>query len=132
MKKAVIGGVAYWAFVFGLGFILGAVRTLWLAPLLGNQALAVLVELPFMLAASWFAATFLVRRLGLRARVHRALMGMLAFALLMTAEAFLGIVLMGDTPRMWLASLGSPAGLLGLAGQLLFAIMPLIVKNAAR
>jgi len=43
--------LAYFLPVFALGFVLGTVRTLWLAPMLGELA-AVAAELPVMLAAS--------------------------------------------------------------------------------
>jgi hypothetical protein len=52
-------GVVYFAVVFGTGFVLGTIRTLWIVPRLGVRA-AELLETPFMvvaivLTASWFA-----------------------------------------------------------------------------
>src|SRR5690606_39056760 len=47
--------LAYWAAIFALGFVLGTVRTLWLAPAVGELA-AVALELPVMLGASAWAA----------------------------------------------------------------------------
>lgn len=125
--KMVKAGLAYWAFIFGLGFILGAIRTLWLAPLLNSATLAVLIELPFMLIASWFAARTFVAHWSLEMLSERLAMGGIGFALLMASEAFLGIVLMGDSIGDWLAGLVAIPGIIGLAGQLLFAIFPAMV-----
>jgi hypothetical protein len=115
---------AYWAAIFALGFALGTARVLWLAPRLGETT-AVCVELPLMLAASLFAARRLTRRYAVRGGGPALAMGALAFALLMTAEAILAVGLFGQSLADWLAALAVMPGLLGLAGQLAFAVMPL-------
>lgn len=130
--KVVKAGLAYWAFIFGIGFILGAVRTLWLAPLLDNQTLAVVIELPFMLFASWFAARTFVAHWSLDSLRERLAMGGIGFALLIASEGFLGMVLMGDIMADWLAGLFAIPGIIGLAGQLLFAIFPAMVRRKDR
>ena len=56
---------AYWAAVFALGFVLGTIRVLWLAPLIGLLP-ATALELPFMLAASWLVAGLVIARFGWR------------------------------------------------------------------
>lgn len=118
MVPALRAGSLYFAAIFALGFVLGAVRTLALAPWIGETG-AVLAELPVILAASWFAAGRLARPLGPALRLRIA-MGGFAFALLMAAEAGLGAAL-GAAP---FAGLATPAGALGLAGQFLFAAFP--------
>ncbi|MFN3262617.1 MAG: hypothetical protein ACE37J_18880 [Pikeienuella sp.] len=118
MAAALRAGALYFAAIFALGFLLGVVRTLALAPRIGETG-AVLAELPVILAASWFAAGRLARPLG-RALRPRIAMGAFAFALLMAAEVGLGMAL-GAAP---FAGLATPAGALGLAGQLLFAAFP--------
>lgn len=114
--------LAYWASVFALGFVLGTARVLLLVPRLGEVG-ATLVELPVMLAASWFIAGKVVRRLAL-ARGAALAAGLAAFALLLAAELATGLLAFGLSPREWLAGLGRPAGALGLAGQAGFALMP--------
>jgi hypothetical protein len=42
----------------------------------------------------------------------------------MAAECALASVLTGQSPAQWLAGLRQPHALLGLAGQVLFALMP--------
>jgi hypothetical protein len=116
-------GLAYWAVVFALGFVLGTIRVLWLAPLVGLVP-ATLIELPVMLTASWLAAGWLVRRFAIMRGGEALVMGILAFGLLMAAECALAVGLMGQTPAQWLADLRQPHALIGLAGQMLFALMP--------
>ncbi len=45
----------YFVAVFGVGFILGTIRVLWVAPLVGDRT-AELIEAPLMLAAIYFSA----------------------------------------------------------------------------
>lgn len=123
--KPVLAGIAYWAMVFALGFVLGTLRVLWLAPALGLVT-ATLIELPVMLAASWWAARWLLRRFAIRTEGAALVMGALAFVLLMAAELVLGVTAFGQTPAQWLAGLAEPQGALGLTGQVVFALMPWI------
>ena len=116
-------GAAYWGIVFALGFVLGTVRVLWLAPLVGLIP-ATLMELPVMLAASWLTSGWLVRRFAITGGGEALAAGGLAFALLMAAECALGVAMMGLTPGQWLAEFRQPHAVLGLAGQVLFALMP--------
>jgi len=115
-------GLAYWAAIFALGFVLGALRVTVMVPLLGELA-AVLAELPVMLAASWLWARVLVRRhrLGPGAAL---VMGALAFLLLMGCEAALALGAFGQAPGQWLAGMGEAPGAIGLAGQVTFALLP--------
>jgi hypothetical protein len=115
--------IVYWAMVFALGFVLGTIRVTWLIPLVGLLA-ATIMELPIILAASWFAAGWLVRRFRITSVGEALIVGALALAILMAAECALAGVLLGQTPAQWLAGLRQPHALLGLAGQVVFALMP--------
>ena len=115
--------IVYWAMVFALGFLLGTVRVLWVIPRVGLVP-ATLLELPLILTASWFAAGWLVRRFALSSMREALTVGVLAFAILMVAECALASVLNGQSPADWLAGLGQPHALLGMAGQVVFALMP--------
>jgi len=121
--RVVRAAASYWAVVFALGFVLGTVRVLWVIPRIGMVP-ATLLELPVILAASWFAAGWLVRRFALKAGGEALAVGALAFAILMAAECALAGVLSGQSPAQWLAGLAEPHAVLGLAGQVLFALMP--------
>ncbi len=115
--------IAYWAVVFALGFVLGTIRVLWVIPLVGLIP-ATVIELPLILTGSWLAAGWLVRRFDLASRSEALAAGALAFAILMMAELALAAVLTGQTPALWLAGLREPHALLGLAGQVVFALIP--------
>lgn len=119
--KAALG---YFAVIFALGFVLGTIRTLVLLPRLGEFA-AVLLELPVMLAASWWASRRLAAAWQVPARPKpRLAMGCGALALLMGAEWLLAVLVLGLDTGQWLGRFATPAGALGLSGQIVFGMIP--------
>ena len=56
--------LAYFALVFGAGFILGSIRVPFLVPRFGERV-AELIEMPFMFVIIVFAARFIVKRFAL-------------------------------------------------------------------
>jgi hypothetical protein len=126
MPAALIAGVLYFAIVFAVGFALGTLRVTTLAPRLGELA-AVAVEVPAMLVASWLASAWLVRGFRVpRTSVARLAMGGIALAVLVAAEWALGLVLFGRTAGEQIAAWTTPPGLLGLAAQLAFGLVPFV------
>jgi hypothetical protein len=119
-------GMRYFVGVFAVGFLLGTIRTLWLAPAMGDLT-AVAVELPVMIGASWWWGRWLLARQPLDT-TGRAIMGGSAFVWLMLAEFGLSQAF-GRASGDYLASFFTAEGMLGLAGQLLFAALPLIRKS---
>ena len=88
---------------------------------------AVLLELPIMLAISWWACGQVVTRFHVPPRLaSRAAMGALAFGFLMLAEAILSVGLFGRSMSEYAGDLTTPHGLVGLGGQVAFALMPLV------
>lgn len=127
MRSAVFAAAwRYLAGIFALGFVLGTLRTLWLAPLVG-PVVAVTCELPLILAASWYWARRLLARHRLAGRGQALAMGAIAFALLMVGELVLGMALGGQSGAQWFAALAEPAGTLGLSGQIGFALIPALI-----
>ena len=59
--QVVKAGAVYFAIVFGVGFILGAIRTLWVVPRVGARN-AELMEMPIMLVVTILAARWTVLR----------------------------------------------------------------------
>ena len=113
----------YFGIVFAAGFVLGTVRIFFLAPVTGDLT-AVLLEMPIILAMSWWAAGIATRKQPhLATPSARLRIGAIAFLGLMVAEASLTIAL-GGTLSGFLQDLQTPVGLTGLAGQLLFALFP--------
>jgi hypothetical protein len=115
--------MAYWSMVFAAAFALGLVRTLWLAPRIGDLA-AVACEVPITLAISWWAAHKVITRWRIAESSDALALGLIAFAVLMVAEIVLARLLTGLSAGEWAASLMSGAGALGLGGQVLFALIP--------
>ena len=113
----------YLAVIFTLAFAFGAFRVNWLAPRIGALS-AVLIELPIILTASWLTARRIMPRCGVRTGSTALAMGALAFALLIALECALAVLAFGQSAAEWAASLATPPGLLGLIGQLGFALMP--------
>ena len=133
MHRALLAGTAYFVSLFALGFALGAMRVLLLAPNVGPFA-ATLIEAPLMLIAAWFLCRWAIR--GWKAPgsyAARWAMALWFFALLAAFETALGAALFGRSPAQQLADLLTPAGLLGLTLQIVAALFPLFVdrKNLA-
>lgn len=120
--------IAYWAVVFALGFVLGTIRVMWIIPLVGLLP-ATALELPVILLASWLVANWVLHTFSIVLPSEALAMGALAFALLMASECVLAVVLMGQSPVDWIAGLLQPHALLGLAGQLVFALMPWLIAQ---
>ena len=119
-------GILYFALVFVAGFILGTLRVFILAPHLGPVA-ATSVELPAMLGISWLACGFAIDRMSVPAALRiRAAMGLFAFILLMIAELCLAVFGFGRSLAEHVQSYRAVDALLGLAGQLLFTVFPVV------
>ena len=133
MIAACIMGLRYYAIVFGLAFAMGVARTLVIAPRLG-ATVAVLLEVPLIVAASWVTVRHLLRHCALTFP-QSAAMGAVAFTLTMGSEVILARLLRGQSVIAWAADVMTPLGLIGLAGQIAFAVMPVLViqhRNSLR
>lgn len=117
----------YFALTFAAGFALGPVRMFILTPRLGPVA-AVLIEAPFILLASYLIARWVLKRFAPHAStLHRLKIGIVAFGMLIAAEFLLSLT-MSISPRAFLQSLTTPAGAIGLAGQVIFAFIPTLIR----
>jgi len=124
MTTAIRAGVIYALIVFLIGFIFGTVRVLLLIPQVG-ETVAVSLETPLMLAASWFVCRWCVDLLDVPRRVGaRAVMGVVAFTVLMLAILGLSALVFGRSEAEFAASYASVSGAIGLVAQIIFAIFP--------
>ena len=113
--------------VFAFGFVFGTIRIFLLIPHIGPLA-AVSVELPFMLAISVLVWRLALRRFDIPADMTKRLIaGLSAFIVLMALEFGLSWMMSEAGPERFISEIINPAGLLGLAGQIAFALLPLIV-----
>ncbi len=121
-------GATYFGLVFGVGFLLGVIRTLWVVPHLGERW-AELLEAPIMLAVIAVAACWLVPRFELRSRALQLSTGGLALGLLLVAESTLVLGLRGMTLAEYIDSRDPVSGGVYLASLAVFALAPLIAAR---
>jgi len=122
--KAASAGASYFATTFVVGFLFGTIRTLFLVPRVGDVA-AVSIEAPLILGVSWVAAGICLRLFSVpKHLISRLSMGGIAFILLMLAEAGVSIELFGRSLSGFAKSLTTDAGMIGLASQIAFALIP--------
>jgi hypothetical protein len=128
-RRAIEAGLLYCAMVFGAGFVLGVARTFWVAPLSG-EFVAVLLEAPIILAAAWGICGWVAERLEVPENfLDRLIMGGVALALMVVAEAFIAMLANGQTLTHFLVSAGKSSVVLGLLAQLGFAIFPMLRRR---
>lgn len=125
--RAAVAGLTYFAVVFAAGFALGMLRVLFLIPRVG-EIVAVLLELPVMLALSWVACRWLIVRLPNPTRIARMVMGGLAFTILMGAEFGISTFAFGRSISDHLNHYRELSALLGLVGQIASAAFPVLQK----
>lgn len=128
---ALTAGAAYFALIFAAGFALGVVRELALRPWTGDLG-AVLIELPVILLAAYFAARWLARRFSLGRTSDRMVMGAVALTLLLAAEAALAGPVRGLSLFEWAAGFASLRGAVTLTGYAGFAAMPVWAGGRGR
>ena len=122
-------GVLYFGLVFGAGFVLGAIRTLYVVPRLGTR-IAELLEAPIMLAVTIAAARWIVLLFAVPSVWSARLgMGCIALGLLLVAEFALVHWLRGTSIREYLATRDRVSGTIYYVMLGVFAIMPLLVAH---
>lgn len=123
-------GAAYFVVVFAFGFLLGVVRSLWLAPLVGERW-AELIEIPIMLVVIYLAVRSLSRRFSLAAhgRAVQAGVGILGLILLLAVEIGFVLQLRGLSLAQYIEGRDPVSGSAYALSLLLFAAMPLLVSG---
>jgi hypothetical protein len=129
MKVSLIAGFFYFLIVGTAGVLLGTLREMFVSPVFGH-GVAVVLELPLMLAIAWFFCQRLVKWCGVSDQLLlRLLMGLAAFTLLMGMEQSLSLALrtfvVAQAPQPW-----TVIDYIGLGAQAVFGLMPLFVKFA--
>jgi hypothetical protein len=126
MNNSIRVGFLYFVAVFAIGFLLGTIRILVLIPRLG-ELVSTFIELPILLSAAWLISDFLTTRFNVPSQWWvRLSMGIVAFGILMAAELGLAVWLFGSTVQEHFAAYQSLPKTIGLAGQVVFALIPLL------
>lgn len=106
--------------------MLGAIRELLVRPRLG-PTVAVAIELPVMLGASWIVCRWMIERFAVPSRpLPRLVMGGSAFLWLMVAEVGLSAAAFGLGVMEYVRGLAEPSAWIGLSGQIVFATFPAV------
>jgi len=122
-------GVLYFALVFGAGFVLGTVRTLWIVPRVGTRR-AELMETPIMLVVTIVAARWIVLHFAVPSTPSSRLgMGCIALVLLLLAEFGFVLWLRGLSIRDYLATRDPVSGTVYYVMLAAFAVMPLLLRQ---
>lgn len=125
-------GSVYFALVFAAGFVLGILRTLWLAPALGER-LAELAELPLMLAISAVCAQRLfAQREPVPTTAAALAAGLWALGLMLALEFGVVLGLRGLSFAQWLDGRDPVAGAAYAMALLVFALLPAWLVRQAR
>lgn len=116
----------YFGLVFAAGFSLGVVRTIWLAPLIGERT-AELVETPVMIIISFLAARFVVGRMKAPSLAHRLEVGGLALFLLLLCEVGVVVFVRHQSLAEYVTNRDPVAGVVYLLALTVFAAAPALV-----
>lgn len=127
MKRALLAASVYFLALFSLGFALGTIRVVVIAPRFGALA-GTIAEVPIMLVAAFWACRWMIRRWRVpSASVTRWAMTIWFLVLLFVFETVLGAALFGRTVVEQWAALATSTGQLGLAAQIVAALFPTMV-----
>jgi len=125
--QVVKAGVLYFTLVFGSGFVLGTIRTLWVVPRLGTRT-AELMEMPIMLAVTIVAARWTDLHLSLPIMWSARLeMGCMALVLMLIAEFGFVLWIRGLSVKKYFATRDPVSGAAYYLLLIVFAIMPRLV-----
>jgi hypothetical protein len=121
---ALKSGFIYFGITFTVGFVLGIARVAGVEPVTG-PTIAVAIEVPIMIAASWIICGWLTYRLRVAPTLNSRLsMGSVGLGFLAVAELGISNIVLDRTFEEQLGHYRTTPGIIGLVGQLAFAAMP--------
>jgi len=121
--------VVYFVIVFGAGFVLGTVRTLFVLPLVGSRT-AELLEMPLMLTVIVLGARWINRHLTAAATSSTQIsVGLFALALVLLAEIAVGVGLRGQSPVESLLNRDPVSGTIYYVMLGVFTLMPWLLAR---
>ena len=123
-------GLTYGALAFAAGALLGPVRELLLAPLLGGLP-AALVEAAALAVLLWLAARYVVGRMAVPSPRARAVVAGVALVVVVACDVGLGLLLDWSGVAGARAPRGVAERLVGLPPLAWLVAMPLLVHRRA-
>jgi hypothetical protein len=127
-KSFLFLGFIYFIGIFLLGFVLGTIRTLFLAPSFGKVP-AVLMEIPIILIAAWLLSRFLLNHYRVSHSGRFLLkMGITGLCFLMLTELIISVFVFGNSMNSFFKELVTVHGILGFCGQIVFGLIPVLQK----
>ena len=124
IRRSLRAGAVYFLLLYALGFLLGAMRELLLAPRLGVVVASAIEAIPMFTAILHFAP-LIARRFGILPKSGgRMLMGFFGLTLLIGAEIAMTRAMRGLSPGQWLAHFASFEGAIYAVLLACFAAMP--------
>jgi hypothetical protein len=130
LRRCITDGLTYGALMFGLGFVLGIVRQLFVLPHTG-LTVALAIEVPVIVVVSALVARWIVqRRKPLREGFGSIVTGLAGLITLLVAEEILSRILNGRSVFAVWADFPTTASIINLVGLVLFTLMPWIVARA--
>ncbi len=124
VKSGAIFAAVYALCVFLIGFGFGVFRTKIIAPKFGKFR-GVALELPFILIAAWWVLSILSPNLPRDS--NRILIGLASFLILLILEYFTAHYMFKMSLKKFAAKYKRPDGILGLLGQIIFALFVLFI-----
>ena len=129
--RAVWAGLLLGLAAFAIGFAFGVVRVIFVVGAIGPIA-SVILELFVLLPILWFVARWICDRWKIATYGACFVVGLTAVALLLSLEAVFAGGVMKQALAAYIGSVLSPAGLIGLCGQLLLAWLPALSARQLR
>ena len=123
MLRTIKLSLLYFGIVFGVGFVLGTIRVVFLVPLMGERW-AELLEMPFMLVAIIYTAKYLVHRYPLLPMRVWLSVGLLALFILLSVEFTIVLGLRGISLADYFNSRDIISGSAYIISLVIYMLMP--------
>lgn len=132
MRNILKLSLIYFLLVFGCGFILGTIRTLWLLPHLSTRS-AELIEIPIMLLVIFLSAKFVIKKLpSTTSNPKLILIGALALIYLLIAEFSLVLELRGISIQEYFTTRDPISGTAYFLSLIIYALMPYLLQKYSK
>ena len=132
MKLKMLAAAAlYFTIVFGVGFLVGPVRVLYVEPRVG-ATVAVLLEAPILVVAMVVSAKFMLRWIDVERPTALLAIGVVALFMQQVADIAVGVLLRGMTIGDLMRQFATAPGMIYAMLLLAFLLMPLLIGKRGK